>query len=91
MEFELYLRHLQMLINYKFKDPSLLALALTAAGVEGIKEGNADERKKYDGNRQLALLGDKIVQFIITIKTLFEDEFPDRGRFIGHSTFLSIC
>ena len=47
---------LQEHIGYSFKKPSLLQLALTAAGAE---------ETNYDGNRRLAQLGESLITAVL--------------------------
>ncbi|KAH6691805.1 ribonuclease III domain-containing protein [Leptodontidium sp. MPI-SDFR-AT-0119] len=65
---EKYLIQLQENIGYMFSDIFLLEKALTTAGAEGNKESpNSEERDKYDGNRKLANIGDKLLQLIVIV------------------------
>ncbi|CZS94326.1 hypothetical protein WAI453_013086 [Rhynchosporium graminicola] len=45
---------LEEVLNYHFIAKSVLNEALTAPGAEGDKEGTAEEKAKYEGNRLLA-------------------------------------
>ena len=48
-----------------FSDLSILEKALTAPGAEGDKEGDLDERIKYEGNRILAQIGIPLLQLAV--------------------------
>jgi dsRNA-specific ribonuclease len=69
-----YLIRLQDNIGYRFTDAALLDLALTAAGAEGKKDGDQQERDKYDGNRKLAQLGDSLLPLVVRKKALREEK-----------------
>lgn len=60
---------LEQKLDYKFNDKKLGQLALTAAGA--IRIG-------HDGNKNLALLGDKIMYSIIVLN-LFDTKL-DKGK-----------
>ena len=47
----------EQIIGYQFKNKSLLAQALTAAGAE---------EEDHEGNRRLALVGEKAIPFLIS-------------------------
>jgi len=47
----------ERIIGYPFKNNGLITLALTAAGAEELN---------HDGNRKLALFGEKLLQFLIS-------------------------
>jgi dsRNA-specific ribonuclease len=71
---EKFLIQLQDKIGYRFKDATLLDLALTAPGVEGKKEGNKEEQDLYNGNRKLAQLGDSLLPLVVRKKALYDEE-----------------
>lgn len=52
-------------LRHPFSDLSILDKALTAPGAEGDKEGDPDERIKYDGNRKLAQIGNPLLQLAV--------------------------
>lgn len=56
MAIDLCLSQIQAIIGYVFRNPNNLVEALTAAG--------ADEQK-YDGNKQMAQLGESIIKAVI--------------------------
>lgn len=56
MATDMHLSQIQAVIGYIFRDPNNLVEALTAAG--------ADEQK-YDGNKQMAQLGESIIKAVI--------------------------
>lgn len=57
-----------------FSDLSMLEKALTAPGAEGDKEGDPDERIKYEGNRILAQIGTPLHQ--LAVKSLVLEGVP---------------
>ncbi|EPE34260.1 RNase III [Glarea lozoyensis ATCC 20868] len=63
-----YLIQLQDSVGYRFNDVYLLEKSLTTAGAEGDKESeDSQERDRYDGNRKLANVGDKLLQLVVMI------------------------
>lgn len=69
-----YFIQLQDRIGYKFRDVAFLERALTAPGAEGDKEGDMVAREMYEGNRKLALIGDRTLQFIYLFQCLYEED-----------------
>lgn len=70
-----YLIQLQENISYRFSDIFLLEKALTTAGAEGDKESqNSEERDRYDGNRKLANIGDKLLQLVVMVNVFSEGD-----------------
>jgi dsRNA-specific ribonuclease len=74
-----YIARLEGIIDYKFRDHSLIHKALTAPGAEGNKRGNKEERHQYEGNRMLAKVGESLIQLVVRKRELFEEE-QLRGR-----------
>lgn len=59
------LLELNMFLGHPFSDLSSLEIALTAPGAEGDKEGDLEERIKYEGNRTLAQIGNPLHQLAV--------------------------
>lgn len=65
-----HLLNLQCLLDYRFKDFLLLQKALTAPGAEGNKAGNPEEQSQYDGNRNLAHVGNHLYRLSVAQRVL---------------------
>lgn len=61
-------------LGLPFSDLSMLKKALTARGAEGDKEGDRNERIKYEGNRILAQIGNPLLQ--LAAKSLVLEGVP---------------
>jgi dsRNA-specific ribonuclease len=70
-----YIARLEDIIDYKFRNRSLIHKALTAPGAEGNKRGNEEERHQYEGNRMLAKVGESLIQLVIRKREACEKEY----------------
>ncbi|KFY17555.1 hypothetical protein V492_00583 [Pseudogymnoascus sp. VKM F-4246] len=68
----------------------MLDKALTAPGAEGDKEGDPDERIKYQGNRNLAQIGNPLLQLVVKRLVLEGAAPPGRANDILQSAFAQL-
>ncbi|KAL2060862.1 hypothetical protein VTL71DRAFT_8914 [Oculimacula yallundae] len=71
--------YLEEVLDYHFREKSVLNEALTAPGAEGDKEGTAEEKVKYEGNRFLALFG-KCVLPLLALGRKYSERNSEHGR-----------
>lgn len=64
----------EAVIGYHFRDVSLLAQALTAAGAAVPSDATAASHSVVHGNKRLALLGDALIRLLS-----IDDWFPSRA------------
>ncbi|PQE09029.1 Ribonuclease III protein [Rutstroemia sp. NJR-2017a BBW] len=69
-----YIARLENIIDYKFRNCSLIQKALTAPGAEGNKKGNEEEQQQYEGNRKLAKVGESLIQLVVRKRELCEEK-----------------
>jgi hypothetical protein len=68
-----FLTWLQHSIDYVFQEYCLLQNTLISPGFEGSKVGSEEERRKYEGNRTAAHLGDSIIALVVRHQVLLVD------------------
>lgn len=70
---EEFLTWLQSSIGYTFRDNYLLQTTLITPGFEGCKDGSEEQKKKYEGNRIPAQLGDSLIPLVVRHQLLVVD------------------
>ncbi|PVH79901.1 hypothetical protein DL98DRAFT_588897 [Cadophora sp. DSE1049] len=70
--------YLEEVLGYHFRAKSVLDKALTAPGAEGDKEGTAEEKVKYEGNRLLADSG-KCVLPLLALRRNYSERNSENG------------
>ena len=71
-------KYLEEVLGYRFHAKSVLDKALTAPGAEGDKEGTAEEKAKYEGNRLLADSG-RFVLPLLALRRSYSEKNSENG------------